>query len=66
MVFKIKILNVLQAIKEDLNNVQPGLEAIKATADELEQVSHRNSVKIAYSFNIVQCSNMIMPNSHTL
>ena len=34
-----------QAIKEDLNSAQPNLQAIKATADELEQVSTQHCSK---------------------
>ena len=38
-----------QAIKEDLNSAQPNLEAIKATADELEQVSTQYFSKRVFS-----------------
>ena len=38
-----------QAIKEDLNSAQPNLQAIKATADELEQVSTQYFSKRVFS-----------------
>ena len=38
-----------QAIKEDLNSAQPNLQAIKATADELEQVSTQYCSKQVFS-----------------